>query len=77
MGYLIIFNVVAAAQFVGPGCTGLLQPSNSYYRGNRGAMMRASLWEGVRSANQHPPPTPKNMPATFIPQKCADACRTL
>ena len=33
MGYLIIFNVVAAAQFVGPGCTGLFQPSNSYYRG--------------------------------------------
>ena len=34
MGYLIIFNAAAAAQFVGLclHCTGLFQPSNSYYR---------------------------------------------
>ena len=37
MGYLIIFNAAAAAQFVGLcclHCTGLLQPSNSYYSVN-------------------------------------------
>ena len=88
MGYLIIFNVAAAAaaQFVGPclHCTGLFQPSNSYYRAKPRPdgderMINASILVGrgqKRPTAYIPYRPPKNpFEATNIRKKCANECR--